>query len=53
LARSRGNVIANGAFQGHYHWILQPTALLTVTELAFALPGFALERVKNPWLMDQ
>jgi peptide/nickel transport system permease protein len=47
------DAISNGAFQGHYYWIAQPIALLLVTGLAFALLGFALERMVNPRLMDQ
>jgi peptide/nickel transport system permease protein len=47
------DAITNGALQGHYYWILQPIALLMVTGLAFALLGFALERIVNPRLMDQ
>lgn len=37
---------------GHYHWILQPAVLLMVTALAFALVGFALDRVFNPRLKE-
>lgn len=47
------DAITNGAFQGHYYWILQPIALLMVTGLAFALFGIALERIVNPRLMDR
>jgi peptide/nickel transport system permease protein len=38
---------------GHYHWILQPAVLLMITALAFALVGFALDRVFNPRLQEQ
>jgi peptide/nickel transport system permease protein len=42
---------ANGAlFQGHYYWVLLPSVLLMVTGLAFAMVGFALDRVFNPKL---
>lgn len=42
---------SNGAlFQGQYYWVLEPSALLMVTGLAFALVGFALDRVFNPRL---
>ena len=42
---------ANGAlFQGHYYWVLEPSILLMVTGLAFALVGFALDRIFNPKL---
>jgi peptide/nickel transport system permease protein len=41
----------NGAlYQGLYYWVLEPTILLTLTGLAFALLGFALDRVFNPKL---
>jgi peptide/nickel transport system permease protein len=43
----------NGAlFEGLYYWILEPAALLLVTGLAFALLGFALDRVFNPKLRE-
>jgi peptide/nickel transport system permease protein len=42
---------SNGAlYQGLYYWILEPSALLMLTGLAFALVGFALDRVFNPRL---
>lgn len=42
---------ANGAlFQGQYYWVLEPSALLMLTGLAFAMVGFALDRVFNPKL---
>jgi len=41
----------NGAlYQGQYYWILEPSVLLMLTGLAFALVGFALDRVFNPRL---
>jgi peptide/nickel transport system permease protein len=43
----------NGAlFEGLYYWILEPSVLLLITGLAFALLGFALDRVFNPKLRD-
>ena len=43
----------NGAlYGGLYYWVLEPAALLLVTSLAFALLGFALDRVFNPKLRD-
>lgn len=43
----------NGAlFEGLYYWILEPAALLLLTGLAFALLGFALDRVFNPRLRE-
>jgi peptide/nickel transport system permease protein len=42
---------ANGAlFQGQYYWVLEPSVLLMITGLAFAMVGFALDRVFNPKL---
>jgi peptide/nickel transport system permease protein len=41
----------NGAlYKGYYYWILEPAVLLMITGLAFALLGFALDRVFNPRL---
>jgi peptide/nickel transport system permease protein len=43
----------NGAlYRGYYYWILEPTILLMVTGLGFAMLGFALDRVFNPKLRD-
>lgn len=43
----------NGAlYRGYYYWILEPTVLLMVTGLGFAMLGFALDRVFNPKLRD-
>ena len=39
-------------FNGHYYWILEPAALLMVAGLAFAMVGFALDRVFNPRLRE-
>ncbi len=36
--------------QGHYYWVIQPAILLLVTGFAFALVGFALDRIFNPRL---
>jgi peptide/nickel transport system permease protein len=44
------DAITSGAYQGYYYWILEPVGLLLVTGLAFALLGFALDRVINPRL---
>jgi peptide/nickel transport system permease protein len=44
---------SNGAlYQGYYYWVLQPTILLMITGLAFALVGFALDRIFNPRLRN-
>lgn len=42
---------ANGAlFQGQYYWVLEPSALLMLTGLAFSMLGFSLDRIFNPRL---
>ena len=42
---------SNGAlYMGLYYWVLEPAALLMLTGLAFALLGFALDRIFNPRL---
>ncbi len=42
---------SNGAlFLGQYYWVLEPSVLLMVTGLAFALVGFSLDRIFNPRL---
>ncbi len=41
----------NGAlYKGMYYWVLQPSALLMITGLAFAVLGFSLDRIFNPRL---
>jgi peptide/nickel transport system permease protein len=43
----------NGAlYRGYYYWILEPTVLLMVTGLGFAMLGFALDRIFNPKLRE-
>jgi peptide/nickel transport system permease protein len=37
---------------GSYYWVLEPITLLLLTGLAFALLGFALERILNPRLQE-
>ena len=37
---------------GSAYWVLEPISLLLLTGLAFALVGFALERILNPRLQD-
>lgn len=39
-------------FNGFYYWILEPAALLMLAGLAFAMVGFALDRVFNPKLRE-
>lgn len=42
---------SNGAlYMGYYYWVLEPAAMLMLTGLAFALLGFALDRIFNPRL---
>ena len=44
----------NGAlYQGWYYWVLEPSAMLVFTGLAFSMLGFALDRVFNPRLRGQ
>ncbi len=44
------DALTHSVFEGHYYWILEPVALLMLTGLAFALVGFALDRILNPRL---
>jgi peptide/nickel transport system permease protein len=44
------DALTHSVFQGHYYWILEPVTLLMLTGLAFALVGFALDRILNPRL---
>jgi len=37
-------------YKGLYYWILEPAVLLMITGLAFAMLGFALDRIFNPRL---
>jgi peptide/nickel transport system permease protein len=47
------DAFSNGAlYKGQYYWILEPAALLMITGLAFALLGFAMDRVFNPRLRE-
>jgi peptide/nickel transport system permease protein len=42
---------SNGAlYQGLYYWVLEPSFLLMLTGLAFAMVGFSLDRIFNPKL---
>ncbi len=44
---------SNGAlYNAQYYWVLQPAVLLMVVGLAFAMVGFALDRVFNPRLRE-
>ncbi len=45
---------ANAAlYKGLYYWILEPSVLLMITGLGFALLGFALDRIFNPRLRQE
>jgi peptide/nickel transport system permease protein len=46
-ANSRGAL-----YNGQYYWILEPSMLLMLAGLAFAMVGFALDRVFNPRLRE-
>lgn len=39
-------------YRGDYYWVLEPSALLVLTGISFALLGFALDRVVNPRLRE-
>jgi peptide/nickel transport system permease protein len=41
-----------GANYGSSFWVLEPLSLLLLTGLAFAMLGFALERILNPRIRD-
>ncbi len=44
---------ANGAlYQGLYYWVLEPSFLLMVTGIGFAMLGFSLDRIFNPRLRE-
>lgn len=40
-------------FNGLYYWVLEPSIMLMITGLAFAVVGYALDRVFNPRLRGQ
>jgi peptide/nickel transport system permease protein len=45
--------IGNGALtSGLYYWVMQPSFILLITGLAFAMVGFSMDRVFNPKLRD-
>jgi len=47
------DAVAQGAFQGHYYWVLEPISLMMLTGLAFAMVGFALDSILNPRLRSR
>lgn len=43
----------NGAlYRGLYYWVLEPSAMLMLTAIAFASLGFALDKIVNPRLRE-
>lgn len=42
--------LAQGALNGSYYWVLEPVGLLMLLGLAFAMLGFAFDRILNPRL---
>lgn len=44
---------SNALLNGQYYWILQPAFLLLVTSFAFAMVGYALERIFDPRLQQR
>lgn len=44
-ARSQGAL-----YKGYYYWVVEPAVLLMLTGFAFAMVGYALDRVFNPRL---
>lgn len=44
--------VNSALYKGQYYWILEPAVLLMFTGLAFALLGFALDRIFNPRLRE-
>jgi peptide/nickel transport system permease protein len=46
------DALTQGAFQGYNYWVLEPTSLMIMTGVAFAMLGLALDRIFNPRLRD-
>jgi peptide/nickel transport system permease protein len=45
------DAFTNGAlYKGLYYWVLEPSIMLIIAGLAFALVGFSLDRIFNPRL---
>ncbi len=43
----------NGAlYKGYYYWVLEPSFLLILTAVSFALLGFVIDRIVNPRLKE-
>jgi peptide/nickel transport system permease protein len=45
--------LEHGVFYGPSFWVFEPIGLLLVTGMAFAMLGFALERILNPRLKQE
>lgn len=43
---------AGALYKGYYYWVLEPSLLLILTALGFALLGFALDKIFNPRLRE-
>lgn len=57
LAPTWGKIIndayVNGAlYKGLYYWVLEPSVMLTLTSLSFAMLGFTLDKIFNPKLRE-
>jgi peptide/nickel transport system permease protein len=39
-------------YKGLYYWVLEPSIMLTITSLSFAMLGFALDKIFNPKLKE-
>jgi peptide/nickel transport system permease protein len=57
LAPTWGKILddafANGAlYKGLYYWVLEPSIMLVLTSLSFAMLGFTLDKIFNPRLKE-
>ena len=43
---------AGALYKGYFYWVLEPSALLILTALGFALLGFSLDKIFNPRLKE-
>jgi peptide/nickel transport system permease protein len=48
LPLGRHSAFSQNVFAGPYHLVLVPAIILLVTGLAFALVGYAFDRILNP-----
>jgi peptide/nickel transport system permease protein len=47
------DAFSNGAlYKGLYYWVIQPSVMLMIAGLGFALVGFSLDRIFNPRLRE-